>query len=356
LNTGTIGVCKCLRISPLMYANFCSDRVLYSPDHLSKLGDEATRANSSLSREDRMGLVSDAFVLGRAGYGETSAALDLMKKLRNDRDYLVWARMGNAVSDLIDVWWDEPDAVREGLKAFGRSLFGPLVEKLGFDASPNDTPDVVHWRSIAVANSAMANDPKTLEEIKHRFSLLVESNDASQIPGDLQRQIFIHAVRTGGVPEWEKALDVYRNPQTPSQKMAAIQSMCRAQDPALLRRTLDMILTEGVKTQDYISFFVGFAANPSSRRQIWAFLQDHLDVLTKKLDGGFLLGDLVQVSFDSLTSFEDGKTVEEFFKEKDTSKFAQLIAQGLDAIRSKATWLERSRDEVRKWLETNGYV
>jgi len=76
LNTGTTGVY----------------RVLYLPEHLSKLGDEAAQTNSSLSREDRMGLISDAFVLGRAGYGSTSAALDLMSKLRDDDDYLVWER------------------------------------------------------------------------------------------------------------------------------------------------------------------------------------------------------------------------------------------------------------------------
>ncbi|KZO98207.1 hypothetical protein CALVIDRAFT_526105 [Calocera viscosa TUFC12733] len=331
-------------------------RVLYSPEHLSKLGDEAARANSSLSREDRIGLVSDAFVLARAGYGSTSAALNLINKLCNDEDYLVWSGIGSAVSDLFDVWWDEPETVRNGLKAFRRSLFAPLVEKLGFDGAPDDAPDVVRWRSIAITHSAMADDPKTIVEIQQRFSLLVESNDASRIPGDLQDTIFLNAVRTGGEREWEHALDVYRNPKTPSQKTAAITALCRAQNSVLIKKTFDLILSEEVKLQDYIYFFMGCALNPYSRRDLWMYLQAHLDTISKKLEGGFMLGNLVQISFDYLSSVEDVGAVEEFFRDKDTSNYGQLLAQSLDTVRSKAAWLERSRDEVREWLTTNEYM
>jgi len=257
---------------------------------------------------------------------------------------------------VLDAWWDQPEAVRNGLKAFQRSLFSPLVDKLGFEPSPNDSPDVVLWRVTAVTHAAEADDSKTISEIKRRFSPFMTSNDASQIPGDLQKNIFIHAVRTGGTTEWEKALDIYKHPQNPAEKLAAIQAMCRAQEPALIKRTLDMILIDEVKPQDYLSFFYSSAMNPLSRRQIWAFLQENLDTLTLKLEGSFSLGNIVQVSFDSLTSLDDVSAVEEFFKGRDTSKYAQLIEQGLDAVRSKAAWLERSREEVREWLEANGYM
>ncbi|KZT61396.1 alanyl aminopeptidase [Calocera cornea HHB12733] len=331
-------------------------RVQYSSEHLSKLGDEAARPNSTLSREDRMGLVADASVLGRAGYGSTSAGLDLINKLRNDEDYLVWARIGNAISDVVDAWWDEPEDVRKGLQAFARSLFGPLVEKMGFDPVAGEAPDAVRWRSIAVAVSATADDPKTLAEAQRRFGLFLESNDSSLISGDLLRSIYSAAVRTGGKREWEKVLDVYRHPKTPAQKTSAIIAMCRTQDPALIKKTLDMILSDEVKLQDYIIFYIGCSSNPTCRRQLWAFTQEHLDDLTKTFQGGATLGHIIQVSFDSLSSFEDVKAVEEFFKDKDTSSFSKLLAQGLDTVRSKAAWLERSRDEVKAWLGTNGYL
>ncbi|KZO98208.1 hypothetical protein CALVIDRAFT_526106 [Calocera viscosa TUFC12733] len=321
-------------------------RVQYSPEHLSKLGDEAARTDSSLSRQDRMGLISDASVLGRAGYGSTSSALDLINKLRNDTDYLVWFRIGSAISDVVDAWWDEPKDVLEGLKALRRSLFRPLLEKLGFDNVPGEPIDVVRWRTIVVNHLTAADDPKAIAEIKQRFSLLVESNDASRISGDLQRAIFVHAVRTGGKREWEKALDVFRHPRTPAQKTAAITALCRTQDPVLMNQAFDMILSVEVKLQDMPIFFMGFAANSSSRRRLWAFTQENLDTLAKKAESNNAVGHLAQISFETFSSFEDVRAVEEFFKEKDTSEYAQVLAQGLDEVRSKAAWLERSREET----------
>ncbi|EJU01765.1 puromycin-sensitive aminopeptidase [Dacryopinax primogenitus] len=331
-------------------------RVLYPPEHLSKLGDEAARKGSSLTPEDRMGLVSDAFVLARSGHGSTSAALDLIKKLRNEDDYLVWSRMANAISEVGTVWWEQPEDVQDGLFAFRRSLFGPLAEKLGFEFSENDSPDLIQWRITAITNAANANDPKTIAKVKRRFNFLLEKNDASQIAGDLQRTIYANAVRLGGVKEWEKVLEIYRHFETPSQKTAAMIALCRSTDPALVKRTLDLILTEEVKTQDYMYFIAGSALNPSARREVWQWVQTHLSTLVEKFKGNFSLGRVLQYSFDSLTTFEDVKAIERFFKDKDTSTYVQALSQGLDDVRSKAAWLERDRAEVEQWLKKNSYL
>jgi hypothetical protein len=62
------------------------DRVAYEPEQLKQLGEWAAQTDSVFSLEDRMGLVSDAMVLAKAGTGKTSAALDLIEKLRNEEE------------------------------------------------------------------------------------------------------------------------------------------------------------------------------------------------------------------------------------------------------------------------------
>lgn len=66
--------------------NHGADRVAYEPERLKQLGEWAARKNSVFSLEDRMGLVSDAMVLAKAGIGKTSAALDLIEKLHNEEE------------------------------------------------------------------------------------------------------------------------------------------------------------------------------------------------------------------------------------------------------------------------------
>jgi hypothetical protein len=62
------------------------DRVAYSPERLHKLGEEAAKPNSVFSFEDKMGLVSDAMVLARAGYAKTSSALGFIANLRHEKE------------------------------------------------------------------------------------------------------------------------------------------------------------------------------------------------------------------------------------------------------------------------------
>ena len=65
---------------------FWLDRVGYTPDRLKHLGTWAAQENSIFSLDDRMGLVSDAIALAKAGTGKTSSAFDLVETLRNEKE------------------------------------------------------------------------------------------------------------------------------------------------------------------------------------------------------------------------------------------------------------------------------
>jgi len=246
--------------------------------------------------------------------------------------------------------------VQDGLLTFRRTLLGPLVEDLSFDFSESDSPDLIQLRIIAVSNAANADDPKTISEVQRRFNLLLDKDDASQIPVDLQCCIYGNAVRTGGVREWEKILNIYRNFGTQSQKIAAMLGLASAQDPALIQRTLDLMLSDEVKAQEYPSFFAGSTTNPNARRGLWEWIKKNLATIVAKSEGNMGLDRIIQSCFVSLSSFEDIKAIEEFFKDKDTSAYARALEQGLDEVRSKAAWLERDSDEVERWLKKNKYI
>jgi len=57
-------------------------RVLYTPTRLAAIASEAAQPDSIFSLNDRIGLVHDAFALGKASYLQLSAALNLVHELR----------------------------------------------------------------------------------------------------------------------------------------------------------------------------------------------------------------------------------------------------------------------------------
>ena len=62
------------------------DRVLYLPARLTTLGRQASQENSPFAVTDRIGLISDATVLGKSGLLKTSAGLGLINELKSEQE------------------------------------------------------------------------------------------------------------------------------------------------------------------------------------------------------------------------------------------------------------------------------
>lgn len=333
-------------------------RVAYSPERLAKLGKEAANKNGVFSLEDRVGLISDAFTLAKAGFGKTSGGLDLLKgfNLGEDR-YLANLGAATHTGSLSSVWWEQPKEVRDAIDAFRADLFGPAVKKLGFDFKPDDSPELKQLRSTVIGAAAAASDEYTLSEIKRRVAPLVESGDESLIHPDIFRTCIAQAVKHGGEKEWETARRLYRKPPTPTHKIAALLALGATKDEKLIKRTFDWVFTgDEIKTQDYMYPILALSSNASTRRQLREAVQERHAELVKRFDGNFSLGRIIEYSINSFSSKEDLTAIEKFFADKDNSKYASALKQALDAVRANTSWVSRDAEDVKQWLSKAGYL
>ena len=74
--------------------------------------------------------------------------------------------------------------------------------------------------------------------------------DDTAYPSDLERIVFINAVKKGGRREWEVLKAVYDNPKTPTQKISACLAMTRTQQDDVIKETFEYM--EGAKDQDFM--------------------------------------------------------------------------------------------------------
>ncbi|WVO17857.1 hypothetical protein L204_105555 [Cryptococcus depauperatus] len=326
-------------------------RVAYSPERLAKLGKQAL----SFTVEDRMGLISDAITLARAGYAKTSGSLNLINSLgASETDFLPWSQISAALNKLSVVWWEQPEEVRQAIDKLRIKLFKPLVEKLGFENAKDDAPDVKELRELAVANCAAAEEADVLAEIKKRFQPFLVSNDDSLIPSDLQRVIFQTVVAHGGENEYVKILDVYGKPPNPSTKEDAIHALCQPKDEGLLNRTFGM-LQKQVKNQDLFIFFNGFSANRHARRKVADYFMSEYDAIMKQYPNGLGLNRLVKGALAQLSSHKDLERIKAFLESVDTHKCKLAVAQTYNSIQAAADWVSRDHQDVENWLKENKF-
>jgi len=130
----------------------------------------------------------------------------------------------------------------------------------------------------------------------------------------------------------------------------------RAKDPELIQRTLAMLFGGEVKDQDIYMPAAGLRSHPEGIEAIFDWMTEHWDELVVKLPPALsMLGTMVTIFTSSFTTKDQLDRVDKFFKDKNTNGFDQNLAQSLDAIRSKVSWLERDRADVAAWLKENGY-
>jgi len=334
LNAGTVGVF----------------RVSYAPEVLKQLGVWATAKNSPFSVEDRMGLVNDAITLAKAGTSSTSGALDLIAVLKSETENLVWQSVASTIVSIKGLLWEQPPELRQKFKAFEASLFFPIVERLGYENSPNDSVDDRELRTLAVGRCARAEHPTVLAELKSRFADFQESGDDSRIPSDLQRTIYTTAVRFGGRKECETVKGIWRKPHTPSAKNAALVSIMQSRDEEIFEENVKLLFDE-VPLQDWHTAFSAMNANTVMRRKATDVFKNNYAEIMKRFEGNFSLGYLVKFSFESFTTQKDWDETQAFFEGKDNSKYYMALNQALDSIKANAAWLNRSLKEIEEWLD-----
>ncbi|KAI0051304.1 leucyl aminopeptidase [Auriscalpium vulgare] len=324
-------------------------RVLYTPERLAAIGAEAAKPDSVFSLNDRIGLVHDALALSKAGYQKDSTTLNLIYALRGETEYLVWDGIATNLGMMVGTWW-ENTYVKDTLNALRRQLFFPIVERLGYEYSADDTPDTTQLRSLAIELCANAKHPEVVKELRDRFARYVTTAEQSAIPADLLNAAFRVAVIDGGVEAYDAVVKIYENSRTPSEKNAAIRALGFATDKALLDRTLDTVLNKA-RNQDTRIFLGGLAANEKARRSAVTFLEENWATFEERFAASMGLKFIVSAVYSSFTAEADRLHVEQFFAGKDISKFNLVLAQVLDSIKTKAAWIKRSTADIEHWLE-----
>jgi len=324
-------------------------RVLYTPERLEKIAEEAAKPDSIFSLNDRMGLVNDNLALAKAGLAPVTGALTLIQGLKNEQEYLVWNSASSSLATVLTTWWENQKVV-DLTNSFRQAVFSPIVKRLGYEYSSSESADISLLRTEAITAAAESGDESVVKELQNRFAKFVETGDDSHIPPDLLKITYTIAVKYGGRKEYDVIKAIQEKPKTPSARMAAIRGMCYANDEALIQETWEYVMTKA-KDQDWLYFFAGLSLNRETRRLLNKLFYENYEAIFAKFAGNATLKYLVQYGISGLSTEKDAKEVEAFFDGKDISRYNLVLAQSVDGIRAKAKWIENSTSDLQSWLE-----
>lgn len=291
-------------------------RTSYTPERLTKLGKAAREG--LLTVEDRAGMIADSGALAASGYQKTSGLLSLLQGLDTESEFVVWNEILTRIGTLRAAWLFEDQQTKDALKAFQRSLVSSKAHELGWQFSEKDDHILQQFKALMFGSAGMAEDPVVIKAAQEMFARFAEG-DMSAIHPNIRGSVFTIVLKHGGAKEYDVVLDRFRTAPTSDEKTTALRCLGAAEDPALIKRTLDLAMSDEVKNQDIYMPLGGLRNHTAGIDARWAWLKGNWDAMYKRLPPSLgMLGTVVQLTTSSFCTEAQLNDVKAFFDAQDT--------------------------------------
>jgi puromycin-sensitive aminopeptidase len=223
---------------------------------------------------ERMALVLDYWAGVVSGAIPLDQWVGAVEALGDEEDPDVWAAVGSALRLLDLIAADGDD--RAALHSFVRRIAGRSWTRLGWDPAPGEDQRTGITRGRVLSILGLLGDEASLGEAAvARFREFLAGR--SGLAPDLLTPIAHVVAAWGGEEDWTSILERYRSGTTPQDKVRYLTALPATRDPALLARTLDLVLGDEVRTQDGYILMAEVMANRAGDALAWEWLERHWD-------------------------------------------------------------------------------
>jgi len=195
-----------------------------------------------------------------------------------------------------------------------------------------------------------------VQKVASEMFAKIAAGDYGAAHPNIRAAVLGDAVYRGGVKEYEAALEIHRKTDG-VMKLEALSALGSTVDPALMARALEFTTSKDVRSMDMHVIPYRMASTAAGVKLSFEWMVKNFPLILERLPPKSVgvFGHVIRAS-SSFCTWEDHKRVADFFKTVDTSQFAMVVGQILDGIQSRASWVDRDRDDVHAWLVKHKYL
>ncbi|KAL3422673.1 aminopeptidase 2 [Phlyctema vagabunda] len=329
-------------------------RVLYTPQRLEVLGQNVK--DGLLSADDRIGLISDAQAMASSGNAKTSSVLNLLTAFEDEENFFVWRQLLASLDKIIQAWTFEDASVVASLTRFQTRLVQKCLAKKGWSFDGKVSGVEKMFKALIFSHSGQ--DEKAQKAAKDMFDAFLGGDDGA-ININIQSAVLQIALEHGGEKEYDAVMQAVSKTTSIDRRDSCLEALGYARQPSLIQRTIEFAVSPDMVGQSGTTRILkSVASHRAGIEALWHWLRTDLEKI-KKIFGESGIGStgrMVTVCMMSLATRKQWEEVKTFFQGTDTKAFDSYLAQSLDTILAKATWVERDSEDMKQWLSKNGYL
>jgi puromycin-sensitive aminopeptidase len=244
-------------------------RVIYQPEHLLRLADNAQHA---LDPIERYSLVDDHWAAVLSGRASGTSFLELCERLAagGERDLSVWQRMLGGLEGLARTLHDDAAAL---LTPRVQHMVEPVWSELATAADLGDR-DRQLAATIFATLGILCGDDATARQARELIA--TESTD----PGLASAALRVFAA-TADDGDFDHLLAGFRDSPTPQEELRHLNAMAEVTDTTLMARLLELIDTE-VRSQNAPYVLAAALTNRSLAPMVWTHVKDNWTTMIER--------------------------------------------------------------------------
>jgi alanyl aminopeptidase len=251
------------------------------------------RGSRALSPIDRLGLVSNAWAEVRQGAIGPGVLLDMLPSFDGETNRFVVEQIASTLQGIELALVD--DSVRDPFQRWVGARMAVRKASLGgWEPSPNEDEDrTIERRTVLWVLGEIANDEATLSEAQQYAESWLR--DQTAVPPDTAAVALPLASIRAGPARLYELRSAATNAKTPEERMLAIRAMGTFDDPAVLRKALDLALTDEIKLSELRYLFGAAVGHRVARPVLYAWEKENWAKLRARLPGSFGRGGVMDV-------------------------------------------------------------
>jgi aminopeptidase N len=194
---------------------------------------------------DRIALLDDQWAMVGSGEASLQNFLALASSMGTDRDTRAWQQIARALA--IIEYAERGSPGYPAFAAYGRALIKPVADELGWDAAPQETPDVGDLRDTLLRALSRWGDQATIDEARRRFAAFVQ--DPHGVSADMQTTLLRIVGQNADAATFAQLHKLAKDAKDDTFMERCYVALARVRDPDLARQVVQIALSDELPPQ-----------------------------------------------------------------------------------------------------------
>jgi aminopeptidase N len=226
--------------------------------------------------------------------------------------------------------------------------FKPALDRVGWTRTAGEADDRTELRAAVIRLVAgIGHDPEA--RARARSLVLRYLDDPRSLDATTADRLIRIAAEDGDAALYDRIVARWTAARAPEERDRLLLALGRFTDPALLRRTFDLTLSDKVRVQDTALLLGNVLGGARGKDTAWPMVRDRWDEVRKHLDqfGGpaLLIG-----AMGSYCDEGAANEIEQFFKTHNVEGASRTLQQTTERIRSCAALRRAQQGKLVEWL------